>query len=157
LLEGLDVHAAARVVVHSLAVSRIGPAVPDVTSRMAKAFDQLQRLAGEGVQAAVPGRVQPPDLPGRRGGSKSMEHGEDRRRANPPAQEPPRPAARLKDEAARGLADIEIVPSPDLAAQELPAGAVRLELDAHPVPFVGDRTGERVAPEDRRALRGRSE
>src|SRR5262245_21165234 len=86
-----------------------------------------------------------------------MEHRHHGRRADAPAQEHHRSIAGLEDEAASGLADVEDVTYADVAAQELPPGPVRLELDAHPVLLVGDRARERVAAEERRALRSRSQ
>src|SRR6185295_11051507 len=152
-----DVRVAARVVVLALPILGTRLAVPDATSTVAEPPDELAHLRGEGLRAPVAGSVQPPDLAGRRARREGVQHRQHRRRADSRAQEHHRAPARLQHEATARLADVEDVSGSDVAGQERAPGPVRLELDAHAVPLLGQGTGERVAAEQERPVGARAQ
>ena len=146
--KAFDPQVTCRVVVSSSPILRRRLAVPDLPSPASKLPEKLSHLRGERMRLAIARTVQPPDLPRRSARGQGMQHREHGRRADSRAQEHHRAVARLQGEAAARLADVEHVAGSNAAVQVAPRGAVRLHLDADAILLVGERSGERIAPEE---------
>ena len=97
--------------------------------------------------------MEPPDLAAGPGAGQGVEHGQDRGRSHPGADQQDRGGPGLEDEGAARRGRVQLVARMHAGVHELAARTVRLTLDADPVGRGAREPGQRVAAHQGRAAR----
>src|ERR1700752_2801428 len=111
-------------------VGRTGSAVTNVAVAVCERRDETPGFRGEGMMLTIASCVQPQDLPRRTLRHKRVQHRQNRRHADPRAQQHHRLLSRLKYETSTRCADVESIAHLDMLSQVGASNSIRFDLYA---------------------------